>query len=258
MSNPLANIAEDEIIIGAQAATLSPATIEVYGYLGLDFVWLDLEHKGTSSANSDSLANLVRAAESTGTTLMARPNSNDPHMIRKMLDTGLQTIVIPRIRTAAEVREAISAARFTYEGSPGDRGSSLSRASHWGQTPVNYAQEEDSEVIVGVLIENVDAVNNIDEILSVPELGFIRIGTGDLSVSAGHPMERNHPDVQELVNQVETACQEHTIPLSGKAHGLQESEQALEEGYQIITIGNDLSMIHDIVDERLDHVKNFQ
>jgi 2-dehydro-3-deoxyglucarate aldolase len=81
--------------------------VEVFGDLGLDFVWLDFEHTGPSAYDSKVFENLTRAAEGAGTELLVRTPSGDPEIIRKILDTGVRNLLIPRIETAEEVKRAV-------------------------------------------------------------------------------------------------------------------------------------------------------
>lgn len=250
-SNPIREQLEaDNAVIGAQSATVSPAVIEVYGAVGLDFVWIDLEHTGPSPYDSDAIESLVRCAASSGISVVLRPPSLEPDMIRKVLDTGVRNIILPQVSSASELREAISAAYFAYDGGPGNRGSSIARANDWGHPSDTFADDQDSSVLVGAMIENVDAVENIDEILGVPGLGFVRIGYGDLAMSAGKPLEREHPEVEELGKRAETAAREHGVPLSCKANSKRAFTAARDDGYRVFTIGNDLKVLREVFGQR--------
>lgn len=249
---------EGTVALGAQAATMSESMIEVYGNLGLDFVWIDLEHKGMSPYDSTSLENFARAAKVSGTNLLVRIPVGDPHLIRKVLDTGVRNIVIPQVETATEVKRAVKAARFTYAGEPGERGSSFSRANGWGKDTEDYASGEDKSVCLGVMIENMTAMGNLEEILSVPELGFIRIGHGDLSVSLGHPIDSSHSEVTDQIEIIETKAKEHGVPIGRGFNNPDDVRQAINKGYQVITIGRDISIVRSVIENRFKAVQDVQ
>jgi 2-dehydro-3-deoxyglucarate aldolase len=246
----------DRVALGSRSLTLSPEVIEIYGDIGLDFAWMDFEHMGESPFDSRVLERLTRAAELSGIDILARPPSADPHLIRKMVDTNVRSLLVPRVETAAEVERAIGAARFRYDGRPGERGAGSGRANEWGaRGGEEYVQSEDSEVTVGCMIENETAVDNLTSILSVPELGFAYIGLADLSISLGHPYETDHPDVVEMTEHVRETCREHDVPVGRNAKSADRIEQAIEAGYRVLRIGDEAGAIRDVLGRRLDRVR---
>lgn len=242
-------------VFGASAATFSPSVIETFGTLGLDFVWVDFEHSGPSPYDSTVMENLTRAADVAGTELFTRLPSAEPHLIRKVLDAGARTLLLPRVETAEEVRRAVDATKFTYDGSPGDRGIGIGRSSTWGADLDEHAAREDDEVMLGVMIENRTAVENIEEILSVPELRFVFIGPADLSVSFGRPMEKSNADVQSTINRVEAAVRDSSVALGGIRNSPEEATEAIESGYQILRIGGDISAARSVLGDRLNDIR---
>jgi len=229
--------------------------IEVYGRLGLDFVWIDLEHGGPSGDDAGPLGDYVRAAEAGGIEPMIRLPSGRGQVIRKALDAGVRTVLIPRVETAEEVRAAVKAARFSYDGGAGERGSASGRAANWGAKPDDYAEFEDATTTVGVMIENETAVANLDDILAVPELGFVFIGPGDLSISMGHPFDTGHPDVQAAIQEVRDACLDAGVPVGRIANGVEKATAAIEDGYRIVRLGGDMASVRQVVGDTLAGVR---
>jgi 2-dehydro-3-deoxyglucarate aldolase len=247
-------IEADGVVYGARSSTFSPAVIEVFGEVGIDFVWLDFEHMGPSPYDSTVFENLTRAAEAGGTELFVRLPSGDPALIRKVLDAGIRNVLIPRVDSAAEVQEAVEATRFVYDNSPGERGKASGRSSNWGNA-ADYVATEDEQVCIGVMIEKTTAVHELDDILSVAELGFVFIGPSDLSVQMGHPTDKQHPEVQQQVEGIRQACLDADVPLGGIANDPEAIEQAKSDGYQIIRMGGDLSSVQQTLGERLAQVR---
>ncbi|MFC6723847.1 HpcH/HpaI aldolase/citrate lyase family protein [Halobium palmae] len=243
-------IEDGDVVFGARSSTFSPTVVEIYGELGIDFVWLDFEHMGPSPYDSGVFEELTRAAEVGGTELFVRLPTGDPALIRKVLDAGVRTILIPRVDSAEEVREAVKATRFTYDGEPGERGMASGRSRTWGNAE-NYVETEDEEVCLGVMIEKTTAVDELDEILSVPELGFVFIGPSDLSVQMGHPTDKAHPDVVEQVEEIRETCRSAGVPIGTIANDPDGVADAADEGCQIVRMGGDLSAVQSTLRERL-------
>ena len=248
------SIENDDVVFGARASTFSPAVIEIYGKIGIDFVWLDYEHMGPSPWDSTGFEELTRAAEAGGTELLVRLPTGDPSLIRKVLDAGVRNIFVPRVDTAAEVYAAVEAARFEYDGGPGERGMASGRSRTWGLGGDDYIQTEDDEVCLGVMIEKTTALDNLDEILSVPDLGFVFIGPSDLSVQMGHPGQKTHPEVVEQITEVRDRAHDAGVPTGVIANDPDAIETAVANGHQIIRIGGDLSAVKSVLGERLDAV----
>lgn len=242
-----------ETVLGASAATFSPTVIETFGLVGLDYVWLDFEHAGPSPYDSAVFEDLTRAAEAAGIELLVRLPDAHPPLVRKVLDAGVRTILLPRIETAAQLQPAVEAAYFSYNGRVGDRGVGVGRAGEWAGYVDSYVANEDDEILVGTMIENRRAVENIEEILSVPELGFAFVGPADLalSLSEGDPTAKHPEQLQAAIDRTLTACTEANVPIGRIQNDPADAQAAIDAGYQIIRIGSDLGAIRDVLSGRL-------
>lgn len=236
----------------------TPRLVEYYGLLGLDWVWIDFEHKHRPSEDGLFMEHLTRAADCGGTEVVVRLPAGEPPLVRKVLDSGVRNVVIPRVRTAREVREAVEATKFLYDGGIGERGGSSARARAYGTIPRSeYYEREDENVLLGIVVEHEDAVDNLDEILSVPDLGFATVGTGDLSNAMGHHENRTHPEVQEMTAHIFEKCAEHGVPTIGLwgVHFWDPAEAArATERHELISIGSDTGFVASAVTERLEAV----
>lgn len=241
---------ENDTLYGISIETGTPELIEVCGNAGCDWIWIDFEHKNYSAKNSKYIEHIVRAAECSQTELIVRVPA-DPSTIRKVLDAGIRNIIVPRISTASEVERVIEAARFTIENQPGERGLSLGRTTNYGElfSDETYPDTEDDNVLVGVLIENKEAVENLESILDIPELGFVFPGPGDMSVSLGHPLEYSHPEVQSHIETVENKSIEKNIPLLGVVGSNFEDPSADKaEPYQLVAVGNEFVGLRSLLE----------
>lgn len=236
----------DDVALGVLDDTYSPTLVEFYAELGLDFVWVDLEHGGPSPWDGGQLDDLLRATGGTDTELLVRLPTPDPGLVRKALDAGVRNVFVSRVETAETVEQAVRASRFRYEDEAGDRGFANPRASRWGTTD-DYVGTEDEETLLGVTIESQTAVDNLDEILSVPELGFVFIGPLDLAVSLGHPGEPTHSDVQDAVEEIRDASLDAGVPVGGLGFGMDDVNEKADSGYQILNLGSTTGALTQVV-----------
>jgi len=237
--------------LGALDNTYSPALVELYGDLGLDFVWIDLEHAGPSPWDGPALDNLLRAAERSDTELLVRVPTTEPGLVRKALDAGVRNVFLSRVHDAADVEAAVRAARFEYDGEPGERGLASPRARRWGGVE-DYVGTEDRETLVGVTIETKEAVENIEDILAVPELGFVFAGPLDLSVALGHPDELDHPEVAAAIETIEDATRDSEVGLAGLGFGPEDVNAKAQRGYDMLNLGSTTGALRGAVGSWLD------
>ncbi|MFB6086890.1 MAG: HpcH/HpaI aldolase/citrate lyase family protein [Haloarculaceae archaeon] len=236
-----------EAALGVLDNTYSPTLVEFYGDLGLDFVWIDLEHGGPSPWDATRMDDLLRAAERAGTELLVRLPMAEPGLVRKALDVGVRNAFLSRVDTAEEVRRAVEAGRFRYDGDAGTRGMAAPRARRWGLAE-DYVDTEDAEVLVGATIETEAAVENVESILDVPELGFVFLGPLDLSVALGHPGEPDHPAVQDAVETVREGAIDAGVPVGGLGFGMADVNAKVEAGYQLVNLGSTTGALRGAVE----------
>ena len=255
----LQRLTNGKVILGAQTVTHQPSIVELYGDMGLKFVWIDFEHIGPAPQNSKLFEELTRAAQLSGTELLVRLPGNDPPLIRKVLDSGVRNILIPRIETVADVRQAIEASKFSYNNGVGERGIAASRVSGWGsRLNEEYVHIEDRNTAVGVMVENTTAVENLNEILCVEGLDFVVIGPADLSVSMGHPLDDSHPDVQQTIKNIQQTAKEADIPVGQLASSTDEAKELIDDDVQIIRIsGGEIAALRSVVETRFDKLTEY-
>ena len=241
-----ATLNDGDVALGVLDNTYSPTLVEFYGELDLDFVWIDLEHGGPEPWDASQVEDLLRAAERTDVELLVRLPDTDPTLVRKALDLGVRNVFLPRVDTADEVRDAVRSARVRYDGGPGDRGLASPRASRWGLAD-EYIATEDRETLVGVTIETEASIENLDDILAVPELGFVFVGPFDLSVSLGYPGKIDHPDVQDAVETVRSKAVDADVPLAGLGFGMDDVTEKATKGYQMLNLGSTTGALEQTV-----------
>jgi 2-dehydro-3-deoxyglucarate aldolase len=244
-------LAAGDVALGVLENTYSPTVVELYAALGVDFVWIDLEHGGPGPWDAARLEELLRAVDGTGTELLVRVPDTDPSLVRKALDAGVRNVFLPRVGDAAELEAAVRAGRFEYDGGPGRRGLANPRAGRWGLTD-DYVGSEDDSVVVGVTVETEAALEDLADILAVPELGFVFVGPLDLSVSLGHPGEFDHPEVEAAVETIRSAALEADVPVGGLGFGMDDVNEKAANGYQLLNVGTTTGALQAAVTGWLD------
>jgi len=240
------SIATEELTLGAVAKLPSASLIEAYGDVGLDFVFLDYEHASGSPYDTGEMEQLVRAANLADIEPLVRIPRPEPFFVRKALETGVRSLLVPQVETAEEVRTLLKASKFEYQDQPGNRGIAGYRANSWGADMDNFLEREDQQTLLGVQIETSEAVQNLDEILQVPELGFVFIGHSDLAHSLGHGLDASHPEVQSKIRSIVQACTDANVPVGKVADSISETRSDIEMGLQIFLLGYELDAVREV------------
>ena len=165
--------------------------IDYLGQFGFDAFWIEGEHGPNDFAD---IPDMTRACDLWGMTSLVRVNLNVPGVIYRTLDVGAQGIVVPHVNTAQEARAVVDAAKFAPIGS---RGIYPGRQGHGVE---DYLSTANDHTMVVVLIEDIVAVNNLSEILTVDNIDVYVIAPGDLAQSMGHLGQASHPEVAAVVD----------------------------------------------------------
>jgi len=231
---------------GSLVTTCTPLMVEVYGDVGFDFAFVDLEHAGPSPFDGERLGDLVRASETAGIELVVRLPSGQPPLITKVLDAGVRNVIIPRVETVDAVRTAASATRFSYEGNPGDRGLGSARPTRWGrEMDESCPDRADESVSLGIMVETKRAVENLADILDTTGVVFAMLGHYDLAISLG-VADPGAAAVQDRVEAFEAECRATEVPF-GRYVGTNAdtTDDAIEAGYQLLLVGDETSAVRD-------------
>ncbi|HBO91110.1 MAG TPA: hypothetical protein DD460_10190 [Acidobacteria bacterium] len=178
-------------IVSIVSGITHPDDIDAVGPLGFDGIWLEGEHGATDASD---LGNLTRACDIWGMTSVARINLNEQGLIYRTLDRGAQAIVVPHVNNASEARNVVEGGKFTPNGK---RGMFTSRQ---GLGVSNYFDNANDQSMLIVLIEDIIAWENLDEIIAVDDIDVFFVAPSDFASSMGHMGDIQHPDVQEKIN----------------------------------------------------------
>jgi len=193
-----AKLKADKTAIGVRMDFTSSAIVESMAGLGFDFVYFDLEH-GPSSV--ESCQDMFRAAEVAGLTPLVRVSSYDPGYVDRFLDSGAMGIIFPHCNTKQDAEAAVRAVKYPPQGERGAGGRPLTLS---GMPITDYIREANRETLVVTMIEEMEALENLPEILTVEGLDVLWIGRVDLSVSSGIPGKLDDPKIQGAVDRIIT------------------------------------------------------
>ena len=189
-------------VIGISLMFSSPQLVEMVAELGFDWLLFDCEHGSIDLSNLEMMAIAAKAA---GITCIARPSSNNPIDIMQVMDRGVDGVQVPHIKTKEEAEAAVASVKFYPLG---DRGLAMgTRPSNYGigTNLDEYSKTSNNQSIVILQIEDQEAIENLDEILSVKNVDVFFVGPSDLSQSLGYPGKANEPPVSTAITQIFTS-----------------------------------------------------
>ena len=225
---------KDKLAAGRPATVIAPfassaGLVELLGHMGFDGVFLDGEH---GPAGWEAVEDMARAADLAGYSSVMRVQSNDAATITRALDRGVSGIQVPHVNTRAEAEAAVQRAKFAplgHRGWSGWRGA-------LGIAPGDYARVANEQTLVVIMLEEVGALDNLDEILEVDHVDVFFVAPGDLAQSMGVPGEMSHP---RLTSAIEDALRR--IRAAGRIAGTLTTpamiDRHLELGVQFLYIG---------------------
>lgn len=236
MSDLRSRIRAGEPVLGTFIKTPTPHVAELLGLAGLDFAVVDREH---APIGTEALDLLVIAARSVALPLLVRVPSNDPVSIASALDAGAEGILVPHVRNAAEASSVVQAAKY----SAGKRGFSPSvRAGMYGtQEAAKYRSSADARSVLIVQIEDVTALDHLDEIASISEIDALFIGPADLALSIG--CGPHDSALADAINLIVAAGKRNAKPVAIFTTQADQIPSSLAKGISIVVCGSDQSMI---------------
>lgn len=223
--------------IGLWCTLSSAYALEVVAGANFDWMLLDTEH---SPGDVPSVLSQLQVLAGHTASAVVRPASNDAVLIKRFLDIGAQTLLIPYVQNAAEARAAVAAVRYPPDGIRGV--SALTRATQFGRVK-GYAQKAADEICLLVQVETAEALAEIEAIAAVDGVDGIFVGPGDLAASLGHAGDLMNPRV---VGAVEDAIRR--IRAAGKPAGVLTGDAAfarrcMEAGCVFTAVGVDAGLL---------------
>ncbi len=242
-------IAAFEPVWGTWLQAASPTNAELLGAAGYDFMVVDMEH---APLDYMQVVEMLRTLAGTGASAVTRVPWNDAVLIKRALDAGAQTLLLPFVQDAGEAKAAVAATRYPPQGIRGVAG--MTRASRYGAVD-NYLARATDELCVIVQVETAAALAELPRILEVPGLDSVFVGPSDLAASMGHLGNPLHADVQRALEQAAKLCRAAGKPCGCLGGNPQNSLRYRDYGYSWMATGSDVLMLATRAREWLAEVK---
>lgn len=243
-------IEEKGYAIGAFVASSSALNTEILALNGFDFTMIDFEHAQT---DMETALHMIRAAEMYGTAPYARVyHPEDGPMMGRLLDIGIHGLMIPMVNDKA-------AAEFVVQNTKmppiGIRGKGIGRGPLWGAYEDYNNGEVDEKSMVIVQCETPEAVENIEDIVSVEGIDVVYIGRLDLAHAMGVEDPSTSPELEANIQKVLKACKEAGVIPGIFTANEADAANRIQQGFQFVTILNDLAYFRQVTKNRIDSVR---
>ena len=237
--------------IGSWITTNNVSVAELMSSFSFDWLCVDLEH---TSTDYKDLLKLILTIQANNKKAYVRVGSNDPLIIKRALDIGVDGVIVPMINTADDAKKAINSIFYPPVGT---RGVGLYRAQGYGFDFENYRDNKSKKIEFIAQIEHVDAINNLDSILSLENVHGTIIGPYDLSSSIGKTGQLDCKELNDLVAKYENTSKKyvkkmgyHVVPVD-----FRKVEEKIALGYNFIAFGFDLNFLGFSIKTQLENLK---
>jgi len=223
--------------IGLWSSFPTPNTVEVLAGSGFDWLLLDTEH---APAELPAVHAQLQAMGGGTASAVVRPAWNDAVLLKRFLDLGVQSFLVPMVQDAEEARRAVAATRYPPEGI---RGVAVAiRANRFGRVK-GYAHQANAQICLQVQLETRKALANLEAIAAVPGVDGLFIGPSDLAADLGHLADSAHPEVRAAIDDAI-----RRIRKAGKVAGILAPVEAdarhwLELGATFVAVGSDVGIL---------------
>lgn len=234
--------------IGIWSMLASANVLEVLTQSDYDWVLLDTEH---APNEVPMVLEQLRTVAQGNVQAVVRPSFNDPVVIKRLLDIGAQTLLVPMVDSADDARKAVAAVRYPPQGVRGV--SAGTRANRYGRDG-DYFEHANREACLVVQIETVAGLNNLEQIAAVDGIDALFVGPSDLAAALGHLGNSKHPEVQTQIHAALERCH-----AAGKPIGILMPDETLaaeyvRAGFDFVAITTDITLLRTGADAALRRV----
>ncbi len=231
-------LANGELQLGMWLALASPAVAEIAGNAGFDWCLIDAEHGPSDIA---MILDQLRVLQGTACDAVVRIPNQEPWMLKKVLDIGARTIMVPMVNSGAEARAIVSATRYPPDGIRGF-GAGLARASGYG-ADAQYAETASDDICLILQVETAQALSELETIAMTPGVDAVFVGPSDLAADMGHPGDPMAPPVQKAIKTANA-----TLKQLGVASGTVVFEPSavpgqIDQGVSFLGVGADAILV---------------
>lgn len=248
-------IQRGEVVTSIMLRLADPNIAEMMAIQGVDLIIIDNEHY---PFDPETMIDVIRAAHAGGAACMVRLPNAEPARIAQVMDMGADGIQIPSVGSYEEAMALVDAVKFAPQGHRGF--CPITRAAYYGHgmTPVEFAQRSNENSLVVPQIETKEGVEDIDRILSIPQVDWLPIGPSDLSASYGCPGQYDNPKV---VNAIQSVTEKSIA--AGKVgwkmyHTPETMAKAYERGERFMSLGSDQQILMNGLKKLVGAVRQWQ
>ena len=227
----------DDFLVGTWLTLLDPTVPELLAGSGFDLLVADGEHGPVATSDLVQMVIATRAAQ---VPVLYRVAANEPVRIMHALDAGASGVVIPQVRTVADVEKAVAWCRYPPVGL---RGIAPRRPSGFGRQTAAYMTGANDSVTCCIQIETHEALDDLDKILEVPGIDTILVGPNDLAASIGHTGRITDPEVEDAIAHIIGRATTHGVPAGAWTQSTTVATRRREQGFRWITVSADYGFI---------------
>lgn len=244
-------LATGDPIIGTAVTIPSPQLMRTLVECGFDWLMVDLEHGPIGPETAQAMINATQGSDCMP---LVRLPASETWMAKMPLDIGALGLFFPLIMTARDAERAVKSALYPPAG---DRGFAPIHAGYrWRKSLTEYAAYANDAILKIIMIEHIDAVDQLDNILEVPGIDLIFIAPYDLSQSLDLAGQFDHPIVKKTIKHIEDAVKAAGIDLGGYAGSVDKGQALLDNGYKLLMLGYDGALIETAVKPLLEQITN--
>jgi len=231
-------LAEGRPVVGATVTVPNVDTALALANAGFDFLWIEMEHAPISL---ESLREILLATRGAKAVPITRVPANEVWLAKRVLDAGSLGVVFPFTSTRELAERAVAACRYPPLGVRGF-GPALA-LSRYGMGAADYVRFANENVVVVVIIEQKEAVENIEAIASVPGIGVLFVGVNDLSYSLGVGGRTRDPLVEQALVKVLEAGRRHGVPVGYPTGNPTEINKRIAQGFRFFQASSDIGLM---------------
>jgi 2-keto-3-deoxy-L-rhamnonate aldolase RhmA len=226
----------DRCLFGTWAKLSSLETLEMLAYAGFDFVVIDTEH---APHTFETVYRSVVLAQALGMHALVRLPDQGGTDVQRILDCGVDGVLVPRVRSVEEARQVTDAMIFSPAGS---RGLGItSRAGRWGlESKDAYVKRGNDQVARVLQLEDMSVLAKARDILDVEAVNAVFVGLGDLALSSGKPS--TDPEIDQLVQGLLDASRERGVPCGTAVGNAVAAKKARDRGFSFVMVSNDATL----------------
>lgn len=247
ISKVKAKFAAGEPVLVAKSNFHSPEIVEMLGFLGYDCVWLCNEHLYHDDALVD---HLIRAARTQGMDTLLRRNISGYERALIPLESGVNGLMIPRVRTVEYAKTVVEYVKFPPIGRRGIDG--VNADADWGFIELDdYLKKANERTFIVIQVEDPETVEIADELAAIEGVDVLFVGPADLSLGYGVPGQMRHEKVQRAIDVVADACKKHGKVAGTPAIDAEDTQKLLDRGYGLFTTSADYRFVRNgLLDSR--------